>query len=92
MRRRAKKLKQTDERRKLDAEAIKQEILRDARSIGVPTGAAEVVADKTVEKVISWIQKRAVVTSDDVNRQIAKEIAKYSQDLAYVYQNRGKII
>jgi len=71
---------------------LKEELLRQAKALRMPAGTAEVVASKVTEQVGKWIAKRAVVTTDDVDRRVALEIEKYSADLAYVYQNRGKII
>lgn len=73
-------------------EDLKQDILREAKKLKISETVAQTVADRTIEKVGKWIEKRAAVTNDDLNRQIAKELQKYNADLAYVYQNRGKII
>ena len=55
-------------------------------------GTAEVVAEKVAGQVVRWAGRRSAVTQADLNRQIAKEMQKYSPDLAYVFQNRDKII
>ncbi len=73
-------------------EGLKKEILREARVVELPMGVAEVVAAKIAEQTMRWVKKRPAVTREDLDRQIAKVAAKYSEDLAYVYQNRGKII
>ena len=78
--------------KKINANQLKNELLREARVVKVPMGTAEVVAEKVAEQVEEWARKRSAMTRADIDRQIAKEIAKYSKDLAYVYQNRGKII
>lgn len=71
---------------------LREELLREAKALKIPAGAAEVVASKVTEQVSKWAAKRPVVTVDDIYRRIALETEKYSADLAYVYQNRGKII
>ena len=71
---------------------LREELLREAKALKIPAGAAEVVASKVTEQVSKWAVKRSVVTMDDIYRRIALEAEKYSTDLAYVYQNRGKII
>lgn len=71
---------------------LKEELLREAKALKMPVGAAEVVASRVAEQVSKWAAKRSVVTMDDIYRRIALEAEKYSADLAYVYQNRGKII
>ncbi len=75
-----------------DAEKIRQTLLYDAKVIGIPDGAAETIADKVTEKVRIWVIARPAITNDDLNRKIALESKRYSADLSYVYQNRGKII
>lgn len=76
----------------IELETLKQEILQEARVVRLPMGTAEVIAEKIAEQVINWTKRRSAVTQADLNRQIARESAKYSQDLAYVFQNRDKII
>lgn len=73
-------------------EKVKTEILQDAKSLHLPLANAEVVAEKVATATGKWVAKRATVTQDDIWRRVAVEIAKYNSDLAYVYQNRGKII
>ncbi len=68
------------------------ELLHSAKAVGLSLGAAEVIATKVVKKVAEHLARRAVITTDDLNRFIADETEKYSKDLAYVYKNRGKII
>lgn len=76
----------------LSVDGLKKEILREAKVVKLPMGTAEVVAEKIAEQTLAWAKKRPAVTTEDLNRQIAKNAKKYSEDLAYVYQNRGKII
>lgn len=71
---------------------IRESLLHDAKIVGIPDGAAETIADKVTEKVHAWATARPAITSDDLNRRIAIESKRYSADLSYVYQNRGKII
>lgn len=80
---------QSGEFRKADLVA---EILREARVVQLPMGTAEVIAEKVAEVTARWMKRRGAVTMSDLNRQVAKEMQKYSADLAYIYQNRGKII
>lgn len=71
---------------------LKEELLRDAQALRMPAGTAEVVAVKVAEQVGKWVARRPAVTTEDVRRRVVVEAEKYSADLAYVYQNRGKII
>ena len=75
-----------------DPEKIRQDILSEARSVGIPVGAVEPVAEIVASKVAGWASRRTVITDKDLNQHIAAEIKKYNPDLAYVYENRGKII
>ena len=38
------------------------------------------------------LKNRSIITEKDLNRVILKELKKYHADLAYVYENRDKII
>lgn len=71
---------------------LQEELLRNAKAVGIAVSAAEVITVKVAQKVAERISKRAVATIDDLNRFIAEEAEKYNKDLAYVYKNRGKII
>jgi hypothetical protein len=73
-------------------EKIKADILREARVLKIQIGTAEIIADKVSEKVFGWSKKRSIITVDDLNHQIAKEVAKFNKDLAYLFESRGKII
>lgn len=78
--------------RTFDAEKIHDDLLYDAKIIGIPDGAAETIASRVTEKVRVWVIARPAITLDDLNRKIAVEAKRYNADLSYVYQNRGKII
>ena len=71
---------------------LEADIMREAKILKVPEGSAKAIAENVVERVEKWIKSRPAVTLSDIDRRVAKEIAKYNTDLAYVYQNRGKII
>lgn len=71
---------------------VARDIMFEAKALGVFSGAAKEYAEKVSEKVARWAERREKITEDDINTQIAKEIAKYNRDLAFIYKNRGKII
>lgn len=79
-------------REEVTKEKIKDDILREARVLKIQIGTAEIIADKVSEKVFDWSKKRSIITVDDLNHQIAKEVAKFNKDLAYLFESRGKII
>jgi hypothetical protein len=60
--------------------------------LGIHPGTAEIIADKVTEKVILWSKKRSMITEDDLNQKLAKEIKKFNEDLAYLFESKGKII
>lgn len=78
--------------RQFDTRELEKDILREAKVLHIPIGTAEAIAQKTAKQVEKWIKKRPAVTVSDINQRTAIEIAKYNTDLAYVYQNRDKII
>ncbi|MBQ3409801.1 hypothetical protein IJG66_00370 [Candidatus Saccharibacteria bacterium] len=78
--------------KKFSRKKLKDEIMREAKVLNMHSGAAEMIADKVVEKVGKWADKRTEVTREDLNRMTAKALEEFDGDLAYVYKNRGKII
>lgn len=77
---------------KFDETKLIKDIQKEAKSVNVPSDVAEVIAPKIAAAVAKWASKRSAITEADLNRRVTKEAEKYSADLAYVYQNRGKII
>lgn len=72
--------------------SLHQELIHNAKVIGLEIGAAEIIADTVVKQVSKRVGLRAAITSEDLNRFVAEAAEKYNKDLAYFYQNRGKII
>lgn len=77
---------------KLSKKKIHEDIKREAKVLGIHPGTAEIIADKVTEKVITWSKKRSMITEDDLNQKLAKEIKKFNEDLAYLFESKGKII
>ena len=73
-------------------ELVVKDILKQARALNIPQAAVEKYVDRVAEKVDGWVMARGKVTEDDINSIIAKEIKKYNRDIAFIYENRGKII
>ena len=78
--------------REWDAAALEAEILHEAEILNIAKETAQVIATRVSKEVTEWLSKRSAVTEDDLNRYVASKIQQYNADLAYVYQNRGKII
>ncbi|MBP5674923.1 hypothetical protein J6W91_01170 [Candidatus Saccharibacteria bacterium] len=77
---------------KLSKKKVHEEIKREAKVLGLHPGTAEIIADKVTEKIMTWSKKRAMITEDDLNQKLAKEIKKFNEDLAYLFESKGKII
>lgn len=75
-----------------DEKTIKRELKIDARAIGIPSGAAAIFIEKTLENVKKQLNNKTIITNKDLERIIAKELKKYNADLAYIYKNRDTII
>lgn len=73
-------------------ELVVKDLLKHARALNLSEAAVEKYANTVAEKVEKWVKARGGVTGDDVNALIAKEVKKYSEDLSFIYENRGKII
>ena len=77
---------------KLSKKKIHEDIKREAKVLGLHLGSAEMIADKVTDKVMAWTKKRSMITEDDLNMKLAKEIKTYNTDLAYLFESKGKII
>ena len=77
---------------KLSKKKICEDIKREARVIRLHAGTAEIIAEKVSEKVMAWSKKRSMITEDDLNQRLAKELKPYNEDLAYLFESRNKII
>ena len=75
-----------------DETEIIKDLKIDARAVGIPEGAAESFIERTIKDAKKSLKNRSVITEKDLNRVILKELKKYNVDLAYVYENRDKII
>ena len=63
-----------------------------AHALNIPPGAANIFIDQTLSQVTETLKSKSIITDADLTRVIVKELKKYHADLAYVYQNRDKII
>ena len=77
---------------KLSKKKIHEDIKREAKVLGLHAGTAEIIADKVTERVVAWGKKRSTVTEEDLNDKLAKEIKKFNEDLAYLFESKDKII
>ena len=56
----------------------------DARSVGIPAGAAEIFITKSLKAAEKSLKSRKIITEKDLDRAITKELKKYNADFAYV--------
>ncbi len=73
--------------------AIKKDIMRAGKTLKLPANALRNIATITAEKVAQKLsQKSHGSTQEQIDLIIAKEIKPFSEDLSFIYKNRGKII
>ena len=72
--------------------AIKKELKTDAHALNIPTGSADIFIDKSIQSALTSLQHKSIITDTTLRRAIIKELKKYHTDLAYVYENRDKIV
>ena len=76
----------------LNEKVLIKELEIDAKAVGIPSGAAEIFIEKSISAAKKSLKSKKIITEKDLERAIAKELKKYNTDLAYVYENRDKII
>lgn len=67
-------------------------ILFHARGLGIPEGAAEDFAKKSIAAAEKSLAKKSIITEKELHLKLVKELYKYNSDLAYVYENYDRII
>ena len=77
---------------KLSKKRIHDDIIREAKVLGLHSGVADMMADDVADKVMTWAKRRSTITEDDLNSRIAKEVSVFNQDLAYLFESRNKIL
>jgi len=56
-------------------------------SVREPVGSAELIAQKVVDELGSWITNKHQVTSDDIRRMAAKHLVGINPDAGQIYKN-----
>ena len=72
--------------------AIKRNLKIHAKALDIPSGAAEIFIDKSITAATKSLNRRKIITENDLTRALVRELKKYHADLAYVYENHDKII
>lgn len=74
------------------SDGIRQSILRHAKSLRLPEGWGEQVADRVTRATDEWIDDKDLVTEEDLRIFICKQLEQISPDIAFAYHNHDKII
>ncbi len=56
-------------------------------SSGAPVGYAESIARRVVEEVVTWLESRPEVTSNDIRRVASRALRTYHPDASYLYEH-----
>ena len=75
-----------------DKKTLMKDLKIDAHAVGIPDGASKIFIEKIVESVEKTLKKKELITEADLKRLVLKELKKYNNDFAYVYENRDKIV
>lgn len=63
-----------------------------ARGLGIPSGAADDFIKASIKATNKSLKDKKVITDQDLERKLVRELKKYNRDLAYVYENYDIII
>ena len=75
-----------------DPKKLKAELKIHAHALNIPAGAADDFIKRTIQDITKALKSKKIITDQDLNRLVTKELKKYHKDLAYVYENHDKII
>lgn len=70
-----------------DREKLQRSLAAACLSAGAPTGHAESIARRVVDEVITWLESRPEVTSNDLRRVAAQYLKTYHPDASYLYEH-----
>ncbi len=73
-------------------DGIKESVFRQAKALRLPEGWGEQVAERIAKATDKWIEDKDIVTEEDLETFICKELEEVSPDIAFAYRNRDKII
>ena len=65
---------------------------RTARAVGITDGAAELFITAALPNILNSLEKKSIITEADLSRILARELAKYDSDFAYIYKIHDIII
>lgn len=56
-------------------------------SVRIPTGEAELTADKICQDIAPWLRQKPEITSADIRRKAAEHLQVYNPNAAYLYKH-----
>ena len=68
-------------------EKLHKSIVGACLSSGAPTGHSENTARRVVSEVVTWLENRPEVTSNDLRRVAAHRLKIYHPDASYLYEH-----
>ena len=71
---------------------IRKSLKLHARALDIPDGASEDFINSAIKSAKASLEHKKTVTPHDIKRTLIKELKKYHQDLAYVYEIHDTII
>ena len=77
---------------KFDPLKLHASILAACRTVRAFEGEAQSAAEHVCRDVIDWLEEKTEVTSDDIRRVAAEQLAAYHPDAAYMYEQHRMII
>jgi transcriptional regulator NrdR family protein len=60
-------------------------------SVREPAGSAELIAEKVVSDISTWLQKKHEVTANDIRRHSSVHLKAYNPDAAYMFMHHRVI-
>lgn len=76
--------------------SFEKSLIRDlkhtARAVGITDGAAELFITAALPNILKSLEKKSIITDADLSRILARELAKYDSDFAYIYKIHDIII
>ena len=68
-----------------DGKKLYASVYAAAQAVREPAGSAELIAERVLEDVTKWIDKKHEVTANDIRREAAKHLNTYNPDAAYIF-------
>ena len=73
-------------------EGVRDSVWAQARGLQIPEGWAAQIAEQVARATDAWIRDKDMITEEDLERMVCKQLDKLSPDIAYAYRNNDKII